>query len=223
MSDYKESHFLRLQDYIAEGSNGELTTEEKEYENLLFSVAGVMRKEGRNKARDWLMKDRGCTRFIAERIISEVINLFYATDTIRQDAWRNLLFQKLLDRALEWEASFIVVDDDGKERCTARAKDYEAYTKIIKEAAKIKRLSSGDNENDGGGRVNNTQINIYNTDAQSVGIPETDRRAIINNPYFQQLPKKHQRRLEMEVGVRPIDIDEVMDNSIEIANEVTGE
>lgn len=223
MSDYKESHFLRLQDYIAEGSNGELTTEEKEYENLLFSVAGVMRKEGRNKARDWLMKDRGCTRFIAERIISEAINLFYATDTIRQDAWRNLLFQKLLDRALEWEASFIVVDDDGKKRNTARAKDYEAYTKIIKEAAKIKRLSSGDNENDGGGRVNNTQINIYNTDAQSVGIPETDRRAIINNPYFQQLPKKHQRRLEMEVGVRPIDIDEVMDNSIEIANEVTGE
>lgn len=222
MSDYKESHFLRLQDYIAEGSSGELTEEERDYENLLFSVAGIMRKEGRIKARDWLIKDRGCTRFIAERIVAEAINLFYATDAVRKEAWRNLLFQKLLDRAMEWEASYITIDDEGHEKCTAKAKDYEAYAKIIKEAAKIKKLSSDDDN--ANNRINNAfQINVFSTDAQAVGMPKTDRRAIIENPYFQQLPKKHQRRLEMEIGERPLDIEEVMDNSIDIANEVTGE
>lgn len=221
MSNYSESHFLRLQDYIADGSKGELSPAEQEYENLLFSTVGIARKEGRESARDWLMEDRGCSRHVAERIVNEAINLFYATDGVRKEAWRNLLFQKLLTAATDWEMAHVTIDDEGKRVCKACAKDYDAYVKIIKQAAKLKLLGEPDDDKPKLGNV--IQNNIYYTNAQKVGMPVTDKRAIMQNPYFQQLAKKDQRRLEMEIGAIPVDIDEVMDNSIEIAHEVTGE
>ena len=222
MSNYSESHFLRLQDYIAEGSKGELTAEERNYEDLLFSVAGIVRREGRPSAHAWLMTDRGCSRHVADRIVWEAINLFYATDHVRAEAWRNLLFDKLLTATRDWEHTFITIDEEtGDRKCTAKAKDYEAYVKIIKQAAVIKQLSE---KTDPAPPVtNNQQINIFGTNAQDVGLPATDRRAIIQADYFKQLPKRHQQRLEMELGLTPLDVDQMLDNSTELANEVTGE
>lgn len=222
MSNYSESHFLRLQDYIAEGSKGELTADERDYEDLLFSVAGIVRREGRPSAHAWLMTDRGCSRHVADRIVWEAINLFYATDHVRAEAWRNLLFDKLLTATRDWEHTFITIDEEtGDRKCTAKAKDYEAYVKIIKQAAVIKQLSE---KTDPAPPVtNNQQINIFGTSAQDVGLPATDRRAIIQADYFKQLPKRHQQRLEMELGLTPLDVDQMLDNSTELANEVTGE
>lgn len=220
--NYQESHFLRLQDYIAEGSKGELTVEEQQYEDLLFSVAGIIRREGRPAAQAWLMADRGCTRHVADRIVYEAINLFYATDHVRAEAWRNLLFEKLLNATRDWEHTFITTDEETGERiCKARAKDYEAYVKIIKQAAVIKQLS--EKTDPAPPITNNQQINIYGTNAQDVGLPATDKRAIINAEYLKTLPKKHQQRLEMELGLQPLDVDRMLDSSIELANEVTGE
>ena len=222
MSNYSESHFLRLQDYIADGSKGELSEEERQYEDLLFSVAGIIRREGRPAAQAWLMADRGCTRHVADRIVYEAINLFYATDHVRAEAWRNLLFEKLLAATRDWEHTFITTDEETGERfCMARAKDYEAYVKIIKQAAVIKQLS--EKTDPAPPITNNQQINIYGTNAQDVGLPATDKRAIINAEYLKTLPKKHQQRLEMELGLQPLDVDRMLDSSIELANEVTGE
>ena len=222
MGNYTESHFLRLQDYIAEGSRGELTAAERDYEDLLFSVAGIVRREGRPSAQAWLMADRDCSRHVADRIIYEAINLFYATDHVRQEAWRNLLFEKLLTAARHWEHTNITIDEETGERvCKAKAKDYEAYVKIIKQAAVIKQLS--ERVDDGLPVVKNQQINIFGTNAQDVGLPATDRRAIIQAEYFKTLPKHHQERLEMELGLEPLDVDRMLDSSIELANEAAGE
>ncbi len=222
MSNYTESHFLRLQDYIADGSKGELSEEERDYEDLLFSVAGIVRREGRPAAQAWLMADRGCSRHVADRIIYESINLFYATDHVRAEAWRNLLFEKMLTAARDWEQNYTGTDEDtGKRTCNARAKDFEAYVKIIKQAAALKRLSERDEQP----VLNSHQqmINIFGTNAQDIGLPATDRRAILNADYFKTLPRKHQQRLEMELGLTPLDVDQMLENSIELAHEVTGE
>lgn len=222
MSNYQDSHFLRLQDYIAEGSKGELSEEERAYEDLLFSVAGIIRREGRPAAMAWLQADRECTRHVAERIVWEAINLFYATDHVRAEAWRNLLFEKLLTATVDWERTFITIDEGtGVRTCTAKAKDYEAYVKIIKQAAIIKQLS--EKIDTAAPVTNNQQINIFGTNVQDVGLPVTDRRAIMQNPYFQQLRKGDQQRLEMELGLKPLDVDQMLDSSIELANEAAGE
>lgn len=222
MSNYSESHFLRLQDYIAEGSKGELSAEERDYEDLLFSVAGIVRREGRPAAQAWLMADKGCSRHVAERIAYESINLFYAVDHVRQEAWRNLLFEKMLTAARDWEHTYITTDEEtGERQCRAKAKDFEAYVKIVKQAASLKRLQERDELPPPPSF--NQQINIFGTNAQDVGIPATDKRAIIQADYFKALPKKHQQRLAMELGVEPLDIDQMLDNSIELANEAAGE
>lgn len=222
MSDYSESHFLRLQDYIAGGSKGELSEEERAYENLLFSVAGIIRREGRPSAHAWLMADRDCSRHVADRIVWEAINLFYATDHVRAEAWRNLLFEKLLTATIDWERTFITTDKEtGERKCTAKAKDYEAYVKIIKQAAVIKQLSE---KTDPAAPVtNNQQINIFGSRPSDLDLPPVDKRAIMQNEYFKNLPRKHQQRLEMEAGLAPLDINQMLDDSIELANEVTGE
>ena len=222
MSNYSESHFLRLQDYIADGSKGELTPAERDYENLLFSVAGVIRREGRPAAQAWLMADRGCSRHVADRICHEAINLFYATDHVRAEAWRNLLFEKMLTAARDWEHTFISTDEETGERtCKAKAKDFEAYVKIVKQAADVKRLSERDETPPPPG--NNMQVVIFGTNAQDIGLPATDKRAIINADYFKTLPKEHQKRLGMELGLEPLDVERMLDSSIELANEVNSE
>lgn len=222
MSSYQDSHFLRLQDYIADGSKGELTEEERDYEDLLFSVAGIIRREGRPAAHAWLMADRDCSRHVADRIVWEAINLFYATDHVRAEAWRNLLFEKLLTATIDWERTFITTDEETGERiCKAKAKDYEAYVKIIKQAAVIKQLS--ERTDTAAPVTNNQMINVFNTNAVAMGIPATDKEAIMQNAYFKGLEKKEQQRLQMEAGLTPLDIDRMLDSSIEAANEVSGE
>jgi hypothetical protein len=221
MGNYQKSYFLRLQDYIADGSTDALNEEEQAYEDLLFSTAGIIRREGRPAAMAWLIADRECTRHVAERVCAEAVNLFYATDHVRQEAWRNLLFEKLLAVMRDWEHTNIRFDEETGERiCNARAKDYEAYVKIVKQAAALKHLSERDEQPP----VNShqLQINIYGTNAQDIGLPATDRRAILQADYFRQLPAKHQQRLEMELGLKPLNVEEMLDNSINLANEVTG-
>ena len=223
MSKFAESYFDKLQDHIAAGSKDILSAEEQAYEDVLFNAAGILRREGKPAAMAWLQADRGCTRHVAERICYEALNLFYATDKVRAEAWRNLLFEKMLTAARLWEDNNYHFDEGaGKLRCNARAKDFEAYVKIIKQAAALKRLSERDEQLILPGQFNQ-QINIFGTNAQDVGIPATDKRAILNNEYFKALPKKHQQRLEMELGLQPLDIDRMLDDSTELANEVTGE
>ena len=220
MSNYSESYFDELQDYIAGGSKGALTTQQQAYEDVLFSASGIIRREGRQAAMAWLQADRGCSRHVAERICGEAINLFYATDHVRAEAWRNLLFEKMLTATRLWEQQHIYIEEKtGETRCIAKAKDYEAYTKIIKQAAALKRLSERD-EVPAAPIVGNQQINIYGTNAQDVGMPATDKRDILNIIQRRKLPKNHQARLEMELGMEPLDIDSMLDDSIELAEEV---
>ena len=227
--NYTESHFLELQDHIAAGSRSALTAEQQAYEDLLFATIGIVRKEGRQAARQWLTADRGCTRHVAERIVGEAVNLFYQDDAIKREAWRNVLFQKLIDAARYWEQQHIFANADGDNAgdgdkaatgCDARAKDFEAYVKIIKQAAALKRLAEPDDDQQQRQPVSATQINIYGTNARDLGIPATDRQAIIQADYFKTLPRRHQERLAMEIGATPLDIDAMLDNSTELAAEV---
>ena len=220
--NYQESHFLKLQDYIAEGSKGELTEEERQYEDLLFSVSGIIRREGRPAAQAWLMADRDCSRHVADRIVWEAINLFYATDHVRQEAWRNVLFEKMLTAARLWEKQNITTDEEtGEQLCTARAKDFEAYVKIIKQAASLKRLAERDDTPPP--QSFNQQVNVFNYNARDFEFPPTDKRSILQSDYFKALDKKQQERLAMEAGLTPLDIDKMLDSSIELANEAAGE
>jgi hypothetical protein len=220
---YSKESFLRIQDYIAEGCKGTLSEEDQENEDLLFTAAGMNRREGRHVAMAWLMSDRGYSRYKAQQIVEDAVNLFYGSDNIRKETWRNLLFEKLLSVAQLWERDHITRDiETGEYSISANAKDYEAYAKLMKQAAIIKRLDQPDDKAPTN-NVGTMNVIMFGTDPRRADIPYTDKKAIQQLDYLQQLPKTHQERFAMELGQKPFDIDTVMDNSISIAHEVTGD
>lgn len=221
MSNYKESHYLAIRDYIDGGCKGELTPEQKDYESLLFTTAGLFRREERETTIKWLKEQRGCSRHVASRIIDECANLYYATDNIRQDAWRNLIFEKLLTVARLWEKTNIGIDEETNQPfCRANAKDYEAYTKILKQAAAVKQLSK--KPDTPAPTINNNLFAIFTNNPRLADIPPANKGNIMQNEYIQGLPKKEQERLGMEAGITKFDFSKALDYSTEIAEEVNG-
>lgn len=228
MSNYAESHFLALQDYIAEGSKTILTPEQQEYMDLLYAAVGMIRKYGRENTIAWLMKERECSHFVAHRIFEETVNLFYADDKVTQNAWRNLLFQKLMEVAHIMEGQFFIEPDeeddpDGKpSRKKPTAKEYDAYAKLIGQAAKIKRLDQADPMPRMA--IQNNQVNYYGSNPSDAQMPDTNRQVIASevDRFLEQkgIKKSVRDGLMMDLGVKPLDVDVLIDRSIETANEV---
>lgn len=219
MSSYAESHFLALQDYIASGSKNELSAEQRAYEELLYATVGLVRKEGREAAIAWLQNDRGCSRHVAHRIYEESVNLFYAHDGIKDEAWRNVLFGKMMAAARRFEQQYLEPGDDGATRNIPRAKDYEAYAKLLVSAAKIRRLDQPDKEDQAPQSLTQQAVVVVTSNPRDGGLPPVNVQDILQNPYFRQIPKKTMRRLSMEAGLTPMDVDAILDTSQELADE----
>ena len=225
MSSYAESHFLALQDYIASGSKNELSAEQRAYEELLYATVGLVRKEGREAAIAWLRNDRGCSRHVAHRIYEESVNLFYAHDGIKDEAWRNVLFVKMMAAArrqgLKFDPVYLYLepDDDGATQSIPRAKDYEAYAKLLVSAAKIRRLDQPDKEDQAPQSLTQQAVVVVTSNPRDGGLPPVNVQDILQNPYFRQIPKKTMRRLSMEAGLTPMDVDAILDTSQELADE----
>ena len=120
------------------------------------------------------------------------------------------------------EQQYFVVPDDpekAQSRKKPTAKEFEAYAKLIGQAARIKRIDQPD-ERKPATQNNIRQINVITTDPAQLGIPATDKRAIMDNAYFRQLPARHQKRLAMEIGAAPMNIDDILNTSEELAAEV---
>ncbi len=234
MSNYSESHFLRLQDYIAEGSKATLSVEESDYMDLLYATVGMIRKYGRQNTVSWLIKEKECSHFVAHRIYEETVNLFYTDDKVTQNAWRNLLFQKLMDVAHQMETLYFMPLDekdeidtpDGEETGAKRkmfgAKEIEAYTKLLGQAAKIKRLDQQDPMPRTA--IQNNQVNYYGSNPRDAQMPDTDKQAIASvvEEYLKQkgIKKSVKDGLLMDLGMKPADIDTILDRSVDIAQEV---
>ena len=226
MSNYSESHFLALQDHIAEGSKKVLSVEQQEYMDLLYATVGMVRKYGRENTISWLIKERDCSRHVAQRIYEEAINLFYADDKVTQDAGRNLLFQKLMEAAHVMEGQFFLEPDEeenpDENRKKPTAKDYEAYAKLIGQAAKIKRLDQADPMPRMA--IQNNQVNYYGSNPGDAQMPDTNRQVIAAEveKFLEQkgIGKSIRDGLMMDLGVMPLNVDIVLDRSIEAAKEV---
>lgn len=212
MDQFKESCFDRLQDYAQEGFKGELDDYEQAYYNALLAQLGVYRKYGRMKAIHFLMvKPFGCQRRTATRMFDEAVNLFYADDGVTRKAWRNLMFEEMRSAALS------ILKTEG-----LNTDDLETYRRMMESAYKFKQLDTPDEEKPDSPEKFR-EIKVYDLDGKRLGLPDIDRNRVAALIDRLDISEYDRERIKTDAGVKPIDIDRVISNTIAIANDETDE
>ena len=150
---FETSYFDRLQDYLASGCTMELTGDEMDYYNALYALIGIQRKYGKDNAISFLMHDPfQVKRARAREMYNEAINLFFANDSVENNAHRNMMYDNL-----QKAAQVVLINAHS-------SKDMEVYGNLMIQAAKIKQLDKPDPQKRK--EVNEKHIKIYMLDTQ---------------------------------------------------------
>lgn len=205
---FEKSHFETLQDYIASGCTLELTDDELNYYNALYALIGINRKYGKDNAISFLMHEPfSCKRHRAREMYDEAVNLFFADDSIENQAHRNMMFDELNKAAL------VVLN-------TARnSADMEVYGRLKAQAAKIKQLDLPDKPKLQ--EVKDKPIKIYQLDTEAVGIPSVNRQDLAKLiDSIEDIPERERRRLKQDAQVVDVNFIDMLDDQEEKTQDI---
>jgi hypothetical protein len=207
--NFSESHFDKLQDYAQKGFKGNLSKEEQEYYNTLLAVLGVYRKYGRQGAIRMLMVEPFfCTRRVATRMFDESINLFYADDSVERKAWRNLMFEEMRLAALSILKTVGITPDD-----------FETYRRLMESAYKFKQLEAPDPEKPDNLEKRLKGIKLYMLNGHMLGLANINRDEVGSLIDNLDVSERDKERLKTDAGLKPVDIDNILDNTIAISED----
>lgn len=197
---FETSYFDRLQDYLASGCTMELTDDEMDYYNALYALIGIQRKYGKDNAISFLMHDPfQVKRAKAREMYNEAINLFFADDSVENNAHRNMMYDNL-----QKAAQVVLMNAHS-------SKDMEVYGSLMVQAAKIKQLDKPDPQKRK--EVNEKPIKIYMLDTQAVGIPQVNRQLLAEQiDSIPDIPEREKVRLKRDAQVIDVDIIEMLDD-----------
>ena len=197
---FETSYFDRLQDYVASGCTMELTDDEMDYYNALYALIGIQRKYGKDNAISFLMHDPfQVKRAKAREMYNEAINLFFADDSVENNAHRNMMYDNL-----QKAAQVVLMNAHS-------SKDMEVYGNLMVQAAKIKQLDKPDPQKRK--EVNEKPIKIYMLDTQAVGIPQVNRQLLAEQiDSIPDIPEREKVRLKRDAQVIDVDIIEMLDD-----------
>ncbi|EFI40056.1 MULTISPECIES: hypothetical protein [Bacteroides] len=197
---FETSYFDRLQDYLASGCTMELTDDEMDYYNALYALIGIQRKYGKDNAISFLMHDPfQVKRARAREMYNEAINLFFANDSVENNAHRNMMYDNL-----QKAAQVVLMNAHS-------SKDMEVYGNLMIQAAKIKQLDKPDPQKRK--EVNEKPIKIYMLDTQAVGMPQVNRQLLAEQiDSIPDIPEREKVRLKRDAQVIDVDIIEMLDD-----------
>ena len=197
---FETSYFDRLQDYLASGCTMELTDDEMDYYNALYALIGIQRKYGKDNAISFLMHDPfQVKRAKAREMYNEAINLFFADDSVENNAHRHMMYDNL-----QKAAQVVLMNAHS-------SKDMEVYGNLMVQAAKIKQLDKPDPQKRK--EVNEKPIKIYMLDTQAVGIPQVNRQLLAEQiDSIPDIPEREKVRLKRDAQVIDVDIIEMLDD-----------
>lgn len=197
---FETSYFDRFQDYLASGCTMELTDDEMDYYNALYALIGIQRKYGKDNAISFLMHDPfQVKRAKAREMYNEAINLFFADDSVENNAHRNMMYDNL-----QKAAQVVLMNAHS-------SKDMEVYGNLMVQAAKIKQLDKPDPQKRK--EVNEKPIKIYMLDTQAVGIPQVNRQLLAEQiDSIPDIPEREKVRLKRDAQVIDVDIIEMLDD-----------
>jgi hypothetical protein len=198
---FEKSYFHELQDYLQSSQKDDLNGDKLDYYNALYTMIGLNRKYGKdNTLLTFMRKPFNCTRRTVRRMFDEAVNLFFESDSIANNAHRNLMFQEIRSAAL------VTL------RTARNSKDMEVYGKLMKQAYEIKGLDKPDEKERE--LPPKKPITIWTLDAEKVGLPSEDRKLLADQiDSIPDISVGEKERLKRESMAKNIDIVETLNDT----------
>lgn len=197
----------KIQDYIAGGSKGTLSTREQRYIDLLNLIFSLDRQHGkRNTVKFLTSAPFGYTYSQASTLYAEAVELFYCNRNVSRKALREKtadMFDALYQAAVQ------------SAKTTA---DYLAAADILTRKAKMLRLDEEDPEKLDPGMYERRPV-VLSLDSEDIGLPRADRRRLAELIDRTKIPQSEKKRLEMEAGIVDMDIVKVLENESQEAGQ----
>ena len=183
------------------GSLQSLPVEYQEYYNLMDFVRGLRAKSTHNGKLltksgiiKLLKKEKGLSDYQARILYDDAINFFYATQTVKKEAFSNLYADQLEDAA----------------RIALQTNQLDTYKDLMKEAAKLRgcydKKSVEIPE-----ELYRKQYVIYTTDVTDIGgIPEDLKELEKQLDALPEVPTIKLERAKMEAGISKFDVIKMM-------------
>ncbi|MDE5786176.1 MAG: hypothetical protein K2H98_06540 [Duncaniella sp.] len=195
--DFESIDRFQIERILSTGSLDSLTPAERDYYDLMELVRGlrarmmfpggrkIVTKAGIIK----LLKSEqyGLSDWMARQIYTDALNFFYSEDGVRPRAWANLYAEKLE----KWAD------------LAASSGNLKSAANLIERAAKLRGCFDEPAPEIPEELLNHSPIEIYTTDAESMGAPKADRaevdRFIDSIP---DIPVIHRQRIKEDAGIK---------------------
>lgn len=195
--DFEAIDRFQIERILSTGDVDSLTPAEREYYDLMELVRGlrarmmfpggrkIVTKAGIIKL---LKSDKyGLSDWMARQIYADALNFFYDEDSVRPRAWANFYAEKLQNYA----------------DLAAAAGNLKAAASLIERAAKLRGCFDEVAPEIPEELLEQSPVEIYTTDAESMGAPKADRRELetfIDS--IPDIPVIQRQRIKEDAGIK---------------------
>lgn len=180
--------------FIETGSQGDLPEELIEYISILELIRGMhMRYENRNAIVKFIQQPPyGLSEYHATQYYTDAINLFYLSNEIKRQAWRNVYAEKL-DRA----ADLVLMT-------ATTSKDIDIYKNIIYAIKDFRQLGEPEPD-DIPEEFFKKPVKIYTLDPTQVGRSRPDRNLLAKHIDKLDIPETDKQRIKSDAMIEEIE------------------
>lgn len=192
--------FERIQDYIAEGSKGNLSQKEQVYIDLLTMIYSLDGQWGKRRTIKFLTsKPFSFSYEQAANMYAESIEMFFANRKVSKEAMR----AKMAD---QYDTLYALAMQNAR-----TTKDFEIAAGILSSKAKVLRLDQDDPQQLPAENYSK-QFRVLSLSPEVIGLPRANRDELARQIDGIVAPEAVKKRLRVDAGIDDLDIVKFMDN-----------
>ncbi len=192
--------FERIQDYIAEGSRGNLSQKEQVYIDLLTMIYSLDGQWGKRRTIKFLTsKPFSFSYEQASNMYAEAIEMFFANRKVSKEAMR----AKMAD---QYDTLYTLAMQNAR-----TTKDFEIAAGILSSKAKVLRLDQDDPQQLPAENYSK-QFRVLSLSPEVIGLPRANRDELARQIDGIVAPEAVKKRLRVDAGIDDLDIVKLMDN-----------
>ena len=192
--------FERIQDYIAEGSKGNLSQKEQVYIDLLTMIYSLDGQWGKRRTIKFLTsKPFSFSYEQASNMYAESIEMFFANRKVSKEAMR----AKMAD---QYDTLYTLAMQNAR-----TTKDFEIAAGILSSKAKVLRLDQDDPQQLPAENYSK-QFRVLSLSPEVIGLPRANRDELARQIDGIVAPEAVKKRLRVDAGIDDLDIVKLMDN-----------